>query len=122
MDAAPTHIADDHLDLLCAERPLVHAWFEVLFEAEVERAAGIVLQPMAGRPASLESAPESDDIDPVDEAEHDELGEALVADDTEDKVLPEEVDAGRHGGRRRSMRNDENVKGGWFDRQCARQG
>ena len=29
---------------------------------------------------------------------------------------------GRHGGRRRSMRNDENVKGGWFDRQCARQG
>ena len=93
MDAAPTHIADDHLDLLCVERPLVHAWFEVLFEAEVERAAGIVLQPMAGRPASLESAPEGDDIDPVDEAEHDELGEALVADDPEDKVLPEEVDA-----------------------------
>ena len=50
-------------------------------------------QPVAGRTAALELAPEADDIDPVDEAEHDEVDEALLADDPEDEVLPDEVEA-----------------------------
>ena len=53
---------------------------------------GVLFQPMAGRPASLELAPEADDVDPVDEAEHDEVDEALLADDPEDEDLPDEVE------------------------------
>ena len=39
--------------------------------------------------SALEFAPEADDIDPVDEAEHDEVDEALLADDVpgEDRML-----------------------------------
>ena len=60
-------------------------WLDVVFEARSTQ------QPMAGRAAALELAPEADDIDPVDEAEHDEVDEALLADDPEDEVLPDEV-------------------------------
>ena len=47
----------------------------------------------AGRPATLELAPKADDVDLVDEAEHDEVDEALLADDPEDEVLPGGVEA-----------------------------
>ena len=56
-------------------------WLDVVFEAQAEHAAGVLFQPTAGRPAAFELAPEADDIDPVDEAEHDEVDDALLVDD-----------------------------------------
>ena len=41
----------------------------------LEHAAGVLFQPMAGRPAAFSLQPEADDVYPVDEAEHDEVDE-----------------------------------------------
>ena len=68
-------------------------WLDVVFEAQAEHAAGVLFQPMALRPAAPKLAHEADDIDLVDEAEHDEVDEALLADDPKDEVLPDEVEA-----------------------------
>ena len=66
----------------------------MVVEAQADHAAGVLFQPMAGRPAAFKFTPEADDIDPVDEAEHDDVHEALLADDPEDEVLTDEVEAG----------------------------
>ena len=62
----------------------------MVFEAQAEHAAGDY-QPNSW----LAVQPAADGVDPVDDAEefeHDEVDEALLADDPEDVVLPEEVE------------------------------